>query len=128
MTSPVLPHSILSDSARPRTCLSCQKSFVYSSMDWHCLNVLLPLRAEVYRNLLPIPQLCILPPLHTHAWSISCPQLCPSSWQAAYSQAAPKLPLSISQCQVPSQEFMLCASTNTIILDGFALQTADNNL
>lgn len=39
-----------------------------------------------------------------------------------------QLPLSTSQCQVPSQEFMLRASTNTIVLDGFAPHTADNDL
>lgn len=66
MTSPVLPHSILSDLARPKTCLSCQKSFLYSSTDWHRLNVLFPLGAEVYRNPFPVSQLCILPALRTH--------------------------------------------------------------
>lgn len=39
-----------------------------------------------------------------------------------------QLPLSTSQGQVPSQEFMLRASTNTIVLDGLAPHAADNDL
>lgn len=129
MTSPVLPHSILSDSAGPRTCLSCQKSFLYSSMDWHRLNVLLPLREEVYRNLSPISQLCILPSLRTHTHSLlAVHSYARLAGTLPVHKLLQQLPLSISQCQVPSQEFMLRARANTIVLDGFAPHTADNDL
>jgi len=128
VTSPVLPHSILSDSARPRTCLSCQKSFLYSSTDWHRLNVRLPLRAEVYRNLFPVSQLCILPPLRTQRGLFAAHSYARLAGKPPVHKLLQQLPLSISQCQVPSQEFMLRASTDTIVLDDFAPHTADNDL
>lgn len=119
MTSPALPHSILSDLARPKTCLSCQKSFLYSSTDWHRLNVLFPLGAEVYRNPFPVFQLCILPALRTHTLcELSTAMPCLAGKLPAH-KLLQQLPLSTSQCQVPSQEFMLHASSNTILLDGF---------
>lgn len=128
MTSPALPHSILSNSAGPRTCLSCQKSFHYST-DWHRLNILSPLRAEVDRNLFPVAQLCILPSLHTHTHGLLAVR---SSARLAGRLPVHKLrqqsPLSRSQCQVSSQEFMFRASTNMIALDGFTPRAADNDL
>lgn len=126
MTSPALPHSILSNSAGPRTCLSCQKSFHYST-DWHRLNILSPLRAQVYRNLFPVAQLCILPSLHTHGL-LAVRSSARLAGRLPLHKLLQQSPLSRSQRQVSSQEFMLRASTNMIALDGFTPRAADNDL